>query len=55
VGGIGVDVRWAGGVLGSAVLRSPEAVRRDIVWNGLQISVELAGGADHELSADSFL
>ncbi|WP_045732768.1 glycosyl hydrolase family 95 catalytic domain-containing protein [Pseudarthrobacter chlorophenolicus] len=55
VGGVGVDLRWAGGVLGSAVLRSPAAVRRDIVWNGRRISVELAGGEGLTLSADSFL
>ncbi|SDS71850.1 alpha-L-fucosidase 2 [Pseudarthrobacter equi] len=55
VGGIGVDLRWSGGVLGSAVLRSPEAVRRDVVWDGRRVSVELAGGEDFELSEDSFL
>jgi len=54
MGGIGVDLRWSGGVLRSAVLRSPAAVRRDIVWNGRRISVELAGGEDLELNAESF-
>ncbi|WP_018763251.1 glycoside hydrolase family 95 protein [Arthrobacter sp. 135MFCol5.1] len=54
VGGIEVDIRWSGGVLDSAVLRSAAPVHREVIWNGHRTTVRLSGIQDVELRRGNF-
>jgi alpha-L-fucosidase 2 len=54
VGGIEVDIRWSGGVLHSAVLRSAAPVHREVVWDGRRTTVGLSGTEDLVLRPGRF-